>query len=70
MHEATFGTGRVALESKKVAFESPVLSLRVVLYGSECWGFTVKNMRLLQRLEPRRVHPDHVQGHSVEIVVS
>jgi hypothetical protein len=32
--KAIFGTRRVALESKKVAYESLVLSL--LLYGSEC----------------------------------
>ena len=33
--KAIFGTRRVALESKKIAYESLVLSL--LLYGSECW---------------------------------
>jgi hypothetical protein len=35
LRKAIFGTRRVALESKKIAYESLVLSL--LLYGSECW---------------------------------
>ncbi len=35
LQKAIFGTRRVALESKKIAYESLVLSL--LLYGSECW---------------------------------
>ncbi len=44
-----FTTRRVALESKKIAYESLVLSL--LLYGSdsECWVVSAENMRLLQR---------------------
>ncbi len=50
LQKAIFGTRRVALESKKIAYESLVLSL--LLYGSECWVQVVsaENMRLLQRL--------------------
>jgi hypothetical protein len=42
-----FGTRRVALESKRIAYESLVLSL--LLYGSECWVVSAENVRLLQR---------------------
>ncbi len=35
------------LESKKIAYESLVLSL--LLYGSECWVVSAENMRLLRR---------------------
>jgi hypothetical protein len=35
LQKAIFGTRRVALESKKIAYESLVLSM--LLYGSECW---------------------------------
>jgi hypothetical protein len=41
------GTRRVALESKKIAYEALVLSL--LLYGSECWVVGAENMRLLER---------------------
>ena len=47
LQKAIFGTRRVALESKKITYESLVLSL--LLYGSECWVVTAENMRLLQR---------------------
>ena len=47
LQKAIFGTRRVALESEKIAYESLVLSL--LLYGSECWVVSAKNMRLLQR---------------------
>ena len=49
LQKAIFGTRRVALESKKIAYESLVLSL--LLYGSECWVVNAENMtrRLLQR---------------------
>ena len=48
LQKAIFGTRRVAaLESKKIAYESLVLSL--LLYGSECWVVSAENMRLLQR---------------------
>jgi hypothetical protein len=64
LHKAIFGTRRVALESKKIAYESLVLSL--LLYGSECWPGVVsaENTRLLQRSLPQEVHSGHVQGHS------
>ncbi len=35
LQKAIFGTRRVALESKKIAFESLVVSL--LLHGSECY---------------------------------
>ncbi len=46
LQKTIFGTRRVALESKKIAYESLVLSL--LLYGSECWVQVVnaENMRL------------------------
>jgi hypothetical protein len=47
LQKAIFGTRRVALESKKIAYESLVLS--PLLYGSECWVVSAENMRLLQR---------------------
>ena len=47
LQKAIFGTRRVALESKKIAYESLVLWL--LLYGSECWVVSAENMRLLQR---------------------
>ncbi len=47
LQKAIFGTRRVALESKKIAYEALVLSL--LLYGSECWVVSAENMRLLQR---------------------
>jgi hypothetical protein len=47
LQKAIFGTRRVALESKKITYESLVLSL--LLYGSECWVVSAENMRLLQR---------------------
>jgi hypothetical protein len=47
VQKAIFGTRRVLLESKKIAYESLVLSL--LLYGSECWVVSAENMRLLQR---------------------
>ena len=65
LQKAIFGTRRVALESKKITYESLVLSL--LLYGSECWVVTAENMRLLQRFGaslPQEVHSHHVQGHS------
>ncbi len=46
------GTRRVALESKKVAYESLVLSL-LLYHGSECWVVTAENMSLLQRFHRR-----------------
>jgi hypothetical protein len=45
LEKAIFGTRRVALESKKIAYESLVFSL--LLYGSECWVVNAENMRLL-----------------------
>lgn len=62
LQKAIFGTRRVALESKKIAYESLVLSL--LLYGSECWVVNAENMRLLQRFHRKCAHSDHVQGHS------
>ncbi len=41
LQKAIFGTRRVALESKKIAYESLVLSL--LLYGSECWVVNAEN---------------------------
>ncbi len=65
-----FGTRRVALESKKIAYESLVLSL--LLYGSECWVVNAENTGIhepeassaLPSPSPQEVHSDHVQGHS------
>jgi hypothetical protein len=68
LQKATFGTRRVALESKKIAsaYESLVLSL--LLYGPECSFVSAENMRLLQRFHrkciPDSDSEDHVQGHS------
>ncbi len=45
LQKAIFGTRRVALESKKIAYESLVLFL--LLYGSECWVVSAENTRLL-----------------------
>ena len=47
LQKAIFGTRRVALESKIIAYEPLVLSL--LLYGSECWVVNAENVRLLQR---------------------
>ncbi len=49
LQKAIFGTRRVALGSKKITYESPVLSLPSLLHGSECWVVPAENMRLLQR---------------------
>ncbi len=49
LQEAISGTRRVALESKKIAYES----LSLLLYGSECWVVSAENMRLLQRFHRR-----------------
>jgi hypothetical protein len=68
LQEAIFGTRRVALESKKIAYESLVLSL--LLYGSECWVVSAENMRLLQRFHGKcirimcRVTRHHTVWHS------
>ncbi len=53
LQKAIFGTRRVALESKKMAYESLVLSLLLYASSSECWVVNAENMRLLQ---PRRFH--------------
>ena len=57
LQKAIFGTRRVALESKKIAYESLVLSL--LLYGSECWVVNAENLnmpvRLLQRFHRKRI---------------
>ena len=50
LEKAIFGPRSVALQSKKIAYESLVLSL--LLYGSECWvqvvsAASAENMRLL-----------------------
>ena len=69
LQKAIFGTRRVALESKKITFESLVLSL--LLYGSECWVATAEIMRLLQRFHRRcirimcRVTRHHTRKHRV-----
>jgi hypothetical protein len=63
------GTRRVALESKKIAYESLVLSL--LLYGSECWVVNAENMRLLQGLHRKcirimcRVTRHHTRKHHI-----
>jgi hypothetical protein len=62
-------TRRVALESKKIADESLVLSL--LLYGSECWVVNAENMGLLQRFRRRcirimcRVTRHHTRKHHI-----
>jgi hypothetical protein len=69
LQKATFGTRRVALESKKIAYESPVLSL--LSYGSECWVVRAENMRLLQRFQGKcirimcRVTRHHTRKHHI-----
>jgi hypothetical protein len=70
-----FGTTgrRVALESKKITYESLVLSL--LLYGSECWVVTAENMRLLQRFHRKcirimcRVTRHHTRKHRISTEV-
>ncbi len=62
LQRAIFGTRRVALESKKIAYESLVLSR--LLYGSECWVVNAENMSVASSALPQEVHSDHVQGHS------
>jgi hypothetical protein len=73
LQKAIFGTRRVALESKKIAYESLVLSL--LLYGWECWVVNAENlnlnlnMRLLQRFHRKcirimcRVTRHHTRKH-------
>ena len=69
LQKAIFGTRRVALESKKIAYESLVLSL--LLYGSECWVVSAENMRLLQRFHRKcirimcRVTRHHTRKHRI-----
>ncbi len=69
LQKAIFGTRRVALESKKIAYESLVLSL--LLYGSECWVVSAENMRLLQRFHRKcirimcRVTRHHTRKHHI-----
>ena len=69
LRKAILGTRRVALESKKIACESLVLSL--LLYGSECWVVSAENMRLLQRFHRRcirimcRVTRHHTRQHLI-----
>jgi hypothetical protein len=69
LQKAIFGTRRVALESKKLTYESLVLS--VLLYGSECWVVTAENMRLLQRFHMKcirimcRVTRHHTRKHRI-----
>ena len=69
LQKAIFGTRRVALESKKIAYESLVLSL--LLYGSECWVVNAENMRLLQRFHRKcirimcRVTRQHTRKHHI-----
>jgi hypothetical protein len=50
LQNAIFGR-RVALESKKIAYESLVLPL--LLYGSERWVVAAENIRLIQRFQRR-----------------
>ena len=54
LQKAIFGTRRVALESKKIAYESLVLSL--LLYGSECWVVSAENMTSASSALPQEVH--------------
>jgi hypothetical protein len=67
LQKAIFGTRRVALESKKITYESLVLSL--LLYCSECWVVSAENMRLLQRFHRKsirimcRVTRHHTRTH-------
>ena len=69
LQKAIFGTRRVALESKKIAYESLVLSL--LLYGAECWVVSAENMRLLQRFHRKcirimcRVTRHHTRKHHI-----
>ena len=69
LQKAIFGTRRVALESKKIAYESLVLSL--LLYGSECWVVNAENMRLLRRFHRKcirimcRVTRHHTRKHHI-----
>jgi hypothetical protein len=73
LQKAIFGTRRVALESKKITYESLVLSL--LLYGSECWVVTAENMRLLQRFHRKcirimcRVTRHHTRKHRISTEV-
>jgi hypothetical protein len=73
LQKAVFGTRRVALESKKITYESLVLSL--LLYGSECWVVTAENMRLLQRFHRKcirimcRVTRHHTRKHRISTEV-
>ncbi len=46
LQKAIFGTRRVALESKKIAYEPLVLSL--LLYGSECWVVYLLQLEVLR----------------------
>ena len=69
LQKAIFGTRRVALDSKKIAYESLLLSL--LLYGSECWAVSAENMRLLQRFHRKctrimcRVTRHHARKHRI-----
>jgi hypothetical protein len=71
LQKAIFGTRRVALESKKMAYESLVLSLLLCASGSECWGVNAENMRLLQRFHRKcirimcRVTRHHTRKHHI-----
>ena len=59
LHRAIFGTRRVALESKKIAYGSPpALVLPLLLYGSdsECWVVNAENMRLPKSPQVQRFH--------------
>jgi hypothetical protein len=70
MQKAIFGTRRVALESKKIAYEALVPSL--LLYGSECWVVSAENMRLPQRVHRKcirimcRVTRHHTRKHHIQ----
>jgi hypothetical protein len=73
LQRAVFGTRRVALESKKIAYDSELLVLSLLLYGSECWVQVVsaENMRLLQRFHRKcirimcRVTRHHTRKHHI-----
>jgi hypothetical protein len=71
LQKAIFGTRRVALESKKIAYESLVLSLPSSLYGLECRVVSAENTRLLQRFHRKcirimcRVTRHHTRKHCI-----
>ncbi len=69
LQTAIFGTRRVPLESRKIAYISRLLSL--LLYGSECWVVNAENLRLLQQFHRKcirimcRVARRHTRKHCI-----